>query len=171
MDDWDDIVGQFKGLVWGTAYRLVGNTEDAEDCVQDTFLAALNLSRRQRVENWPALLTRLCTCRALDRLRSRVRVEGRREFVSDWCSVASDDVGPAERTEAAELAARLRASLALIPARQAEVVCLHCLAGMPLRDIAVQLETKSAAVRQLLHRARSQLRRHLEAFLPKEQQR
>ena len=47
MTDWKIIVEQHGGLVWATAYRLVGNREDAADCFQETFLEAVKTSRRE----------------------------------------------------------------------------------------------------------------------------
>ena len=39
MDDWDSIVRNHTPLVWGTAWRLLGDQAEAADCYQDTFLA------------------------------------------------------------------------------------------------------------------------------------
>lgn len=72
MTDWQKIVDRHSQAVWQTAYRLLGNREEAADCFQETFLGALELSRRERVGNFAALLRRLCICRAMDRLRKRL---------------------------------------------------------------------------------------------------
>ena len=163
MTDWQRIVAGHSGMVWRTAYRLLGNRGDAADCYQDTFLAALEMSRRQKVRNWRALLTRLCTCRAVDRLRRRRRDADRRDGVADWAAVPSPNPGPVEYAEAAELSARLRRALGELPDRQAEVFCLRCLDDLSYRDIARQLRIKTSAVGVLLHRARARLRELLSA--------
>jgi RNA polymerase sigma factor (sigma-70 family) len=75
VQDWQTIVTECGPLVWRTAYRLLGNHADTADCFQETFLAALELSRRQPVRNMSGLLVRLATTRAIDRLRQRVRHE------------------------------------------------------------------------------------------------
>ena len=77
MQDWQTIVTEYGPLVWRTAYRLLANHADAADCFQETFLAALELSRRQPVRNMSGLLVRLATTRAIDRLRQRGRQEHR----------------------------------------------------------------------------------------------
>ena len=64
--------------VWRTAYRLLGNRADADECFQEAFLAALEVSRREPVRDWGALLRRLAAARALDRLRRRYRHGGDR---------------------------------------------------------------------------------------------
>ena len=106
MTDWQRIVGRHSGLVWRTAHRLLNSLEEAADCFQETFLAALELSRREDVRNWPGLLTRLCTCRAMDRLRSRLRDTSRLDDLRDWTTVASPNPGPVQEAEASELAGR-----------------------------------------------------------------
>ena len=158
MTNWAEIVRRHRGVVWQTAFRLLGNRADAADCFQETFLAALELSRRQRVRNWPALLRRLCTCRALDELRRRLRVAGRREDPGDWSAVASLNPGPVQQAQAAELSAQLREALTDLPERQAEVFCLRFVSDLSYREIARQLGLRTSAVGALLHRARSRLR-------------
>ena len=70
MTDWDAVVSQHVAIVQRTVYRLVGNHADAWDCIQETFLEAVKIDRREPVRNWPALLRHLATARALDLLRS-----------------------------------------------------------------------------------------------------
>jgi DNA-directed RNA polymerase specialized sigma24 family protein len=113
MTDWEKIVGRHGPAVWQTAYRLLGNREEAADCYGQTFLAALELSGRQKVRNYGGLLRCLCTCRAMDRLRKR----GREEGLADWSNVASANPGPVEEAQAAELSQRLRGALGKLPGK------------------------------------------------------
>src|SRR5262249_36846323 len=71
--DWSQIVQQHGPLVWTTVYRLFRHDADAADCFQRTFLSALVLSRNQTIRNWPGILKRLGTARALETLRQRLR--------------------------------------------------------------------------------------------------
>ena len=54
MTNWDAIVANEGPLVWRVLWRLLGQREDVEECFQETFLAALMLSRREAVGCWPA---------------------------------------------------------------------------------------------------------------------
>ena len=65
---WQDIIEEHGRVVWKIAYRLLGNEADAADCFQDAFLAAVKMSRREKIRNVPALMVRLATTRAIDRL-------------------------------------------------------------------------------------------------------
>src|SRR6187549_1806687 len=75
MTDWEGIVRDHGPAVWRTAHRLLGNRADADECFQETFADAVEFTRRkiQPVREWRALLVRLSTARAVDRLRQRVR--------------------------------------------------------------------------------------------------
>ena len=44
MPDWNEILARDGPAVWRTAYRLVGNRADADECFQDVFLAALQVA-------------------------------------------------------------------------------------------------------------------------------
>ena len=163
MTDWQRIVRKHGGVVWHTAYRLLGNHEEAADCFQETFMAALKLSPCRKVRNWRAMLVRVCTCRALDQLRSRLRQADRQKTLADWTTVTSPNPGPVEQAEAAELSVRLRIGLASLPEQQAAVFCLRCFDDLSYREIARQLGIKTSAVGVLLHRSRARLRELLPA--------
>lgn len=84
--DWQVVLEKYGPIVWQTTYRLLGNHADAADCFQEAFVGALEISRRQRVRNFPALLSRLATARAIDRLRQRVRRPGKTAagIIGNW---------------------------------------------------------------------------------------
>lgn len=156
MIDWDELMQREGSTVWRTAYRLLRNQADADECFQETFLAALKVSNRQPVRNWQALLKRLATTRAIDRIRKRMR-RRRREEVADLAQVEAAQIDPSQEAEAAELSSALRWAIAQLPTRQAEVFCLHELGEWSYQEIADQLGTSSNAVGVVLHRARQKL--------------
>ncbi|MCH8044681.1 MAG: sigma-70 family RNA polymerase sigma factor [Planctomycetes bacterium] len=168
MTDWQAVVGRHAGGMWQTAYRLLNNHDDAADCVQDALLAALQIARREPVRNWAALLSRLVTCRALDRLRRRMRRAAVEDTPLDWAEVASDDAGPVQQAQAAELADRLCGALTELPQQQAEVFCLRYFSRLSYRAIARQLDLRPSAVGVVLHRARGRLQELLEPVVSEE---
>jgi RNA polymerase sigma-70 factor, ECF subfamily len=160
MTDWNDLVLREGPAVWRTAYRLVGNRADAEECFQESFLAAFELSQRQSVHNWPALLQRLAASRAIDRVRSKLR-RRRFEVAADVALAEDREHDPAQHAENEELVAALRWAVAQLPERQAEAFCLHEFAKRSLEEIAEQLGTSVNATSVLLHRARQKLQQLL----------
>lgn len=161
MTDWEAVVDQYASIVQRTVYRLVGNHADAWDCIQDTFLEAVKIDRREAIGNWSALLRHLATVKALDLLRRRSRQRARCDVAADPAELTSREPTPGCHVEAAELADRLRAAVARLPRRQAQVFCLACFEQISSEEIAERLRVSPAAARMLLLRARKRLRRLL----------
>jgi RNA polymerase sigma-70 factor (ECF subfamily) len=156
MIDWDDIIRCEGPAVWRTAYQLLRNRADADECFQETFLAALEVSKRQPVRNWPAMLQRIATNRAIDRVRKRIR-RRRQEEAADVAILEANTADAAQLAEAAELAEALRWAVERLPLRQAEVFWLHEFGEATNQQIAEQLGITANAVGVILHRARQKL--------------
>src|SRR5512140_2939255 len=92
--EWPVIVRQHGPIVWKTAYRLLGQDADAADCFQETFMSAMDYAGRHEVENWPGLLQRLATARALDQLRRRIRASRRQTPGGSFEHVAASGRSP-----------------------------------------------------------------------------
>src|SRR5215510_861036 len=112
MMDWSQIVQQHGPIVWRTVRRLVHHEADRADCFQRTFVSALELSRTQVIRNWPGLLKRLATTRALECLRQRRRDSKRLTALPENSVVDRKGVGPVKSAETSELAEHLREALA-----------------------------------------------------------
>lgn len=169
MTDWSQILKEHGGIVWQTVRRLINDDADASDCFQETFLNVWEFSQHQGVENWPGLLKRIATMRALDHLRKRRRTT----------SVALKDLEaelPCERpsvtstVEGHELLEELRDALASMPADQAEVCCLRYFENFRYEQIADELGITVNHVGVLIHRAKSLLQVRLAVFAPNNRQ-
>ena len=172
MMDWEGILRDHGPAVWRTAYRLLGNRADADECFQETFAGAVQFTRKNPapIQKWSALLVRLATARAVDRLRQRVRRSSREVPGVDLQALLDPHPNsrPHERAEATELSARLRMALAQLPPKQADAFCLHCLEGWSYREVAEHLSTSTDDVGVLLHRARAGLRERITLILSQE---
>jgi RNA polymerase sigma-70 factor (ECF subfamily) len=158
MIDWPALVRQNTPLVWRTVYRLVAHDADAADCLQETFVSAMAVARREPVGNWPGLLQRLATARALDCVRRRQRETVHQTPLGSSEAVASAEPNPLQEAVSRELANRLRLALADLPGPQAEAFCLRNLNGLSYLEVAKELGVSVDAVGVLLHRARHRLR-------------
>lgn len=162
MIDWNIIINEHGPAVWKTAYRLLGNHDDAADCFQETFVSALSFCRRQRVRNYSALLARLATARAIDQLRRRFRQTQSKADFADSAVVEYENANPYQQVERQELADKVRQSLSALTPQEAEVFCLRYLNDMSYREIAKQLGISTNSAGVLLHRARTRLRESVE---------
>jgi RNA polymerase sigma-70 factor (TIGR02960 family) len=158
-------------------YRMLASTQDAEDLVQETLLAAWRgleaFEGRASVRSW---LYRIATNRCLNALRDR----GRRTpkppsmheppaptrtaepiWLEPYPDVLLEDIpdrspGPAARYEARE-SIELSFILALLhlPPRQRAVLVLRDVLGFRTAEVAEILDTGEAAVKGALQRARA----------------
>jgi RNA polymerase sigma-70 factor (ECF subfamily) len=165
MVDWPEIVEQYGPLVWQTAYRLLCQEADASDCFQNAFLEAVLLERKEAILNWPALLKRLATTQALNRLRQRRREANRGQSLAGDPGPSREPT-PEQAASNPELADQLRLALAEIDPRQALVFSLARLDGCTYQEIAAQLNITINHVGVLLNRAQAELRNRLRAFDP-----
>jgi RNA polymerase sigma-70 factor, ECF subfamily len=161
--DWPDILREFGPVVWKTARRLLRHQADAADCFQQAFVSALKLSRSQEIANWPGLLQRLATARALDLLRQKLR-RPPPLGLEQAESAPSRFADPVSIAQGSELCDSLREALAKLPAQQSEVFCLRYLNELSYQEISSELGISIDAVGVTLHRARGRLRELLSAF-------
>jgi RNA polymerase sigma-70 factor (ECF subfamily) len=163
VHDWQAIVKDHGPTVWQTAYRLLGNRADTADCFQDTFLAAFELSRAEPVRNFPGLLVRLATTRAIDRLRQRGRQQRCCADSQGGAAAVGNGPDPAGCAQTQELADRLRDAIGRLPPQEASVFCLRYLNDMSYRQIARELKIGINVVGVALYRAKARLREALGA--------
>jgi RNA polymerase sigma-70 factor (ECF subfamily) len=155
---------EHRRLLVGAAYRLLGSHTDAEDVVQEAWIrwSAVDLDV---VDEPRAYLLTITTRLALNRIR---QLRTRREaYVGPWLPepVSSDPRG--DGAAAAELADDVSMAMLIVleslsPLERAAFVLTEIF-GMPSGEVAGALDRSPAAVRQLVHRARS----HVEARQPR----
>lgn len=124
---------------------------EAEDCFQETFLAALRAyPRLRRDSNLRAWLMTIAHRKALDSHRSRRR---RPEPVE----VVPDRVGGAEADGDPGVWRRVRG----LPPRQREAVVLRFVGDLPYREVALAMGSSEAAARQNVRLALRRLKEEI----------
>jgi RNA polymerase sigma-70 factor (ECF subfamily) len=143
-------------MLFGIAYRILGNAADAEDVLQETWVR-WQLCDRGAVREPAAFLATTTTRLAINVLSS---AHTRREtYIGPWLpspvDTSSDPTLGAERAEALELATLLLMER-LTPTERAAYVLREAFV-YPYSRIAEVIETTEAAARQLVSRARKHL--------------
>jgi len=155
----DPIVRRYLRTAYTVAFRVVGHREDAEDVVQEAFLAALaNIESFDTSRRFGPWLYRIVMTRGLNFRKSRSR---RAAEPLDDAGLASNDASPAAAAEQAGLKATVATALSRLPERQRMVVQLFELDGFSGAEIAKMLGVSPGTVRWYLHEARQSLRRML----------
>jgi len=153
---YDLLVRRYMRSAYAVAYRLLGHREDAEDVVQEAFLAALaNIRTFDTSRRFGPWLHRIVVTRGLNFRKARSR---RATEVLEDAGVASATPGPAADAERAGLQATVAAALGRLPERQRLVVQLFELDGFSGAEIGTMLGIAPGTVRWYLHEARQALR-------------
>jgi RNA polymerase sigma-70 factor (ECF subfamily) len=161
-DAFGQVVERHLPRVMALAMRLLRHREDAEDLVQDAFLAALqhidsfDLSR----PFWP-WLSRIIVNRGLDVAASRTTRAA--EILGD--DLSDSRPSPADAAERGEIRDEFRRTVAELPERRRLVVQLFEVDGFSVAEIAKLLDSSPATIRWHLHMARRQLRNSLAPLL------
>lgn len=157
----DSLVSQYMRRAFAVSWRLLGNREDAEDLVQETFLAVLQkIDTFQRGRAFSPWFFRILVNRGLNARKSRA-LRTTDEIPEQ---AASAGASPERAAEQAELRSRLRAAMDGLPERQRVIVELFELEGFGGAEIAEILEISDGTVRWHLHEARKTLRQALAAY-------
>jgi len=143
------LLAQYENTVYRTALAILGNVQDAEDAVQDTFLTWLEKAPDfEDADHEKAWLLRV----AINRCRTGLRRSRRHPEVPLWEELPA--AGPEERLELEEVFA--------LPPRERAAVHLYYYEGYRTAEIAAITGEPEGTVRSRLSRARKALRIALE---------
>ena len=156
----DALVHAYMRKAFQMAYRVVGHREDAEDLVQESFLAAYQYLDSFDVERpFGPWLNRIVLNRGANLRRSRTRRQTEPEM--DAVSPAPSALDESTRSETREL---LNRALATLSDRQRLIVTLFDVDGLTSTEIGERLELAPGTVRWHLHEARRVLRGALSSY-------
>jgi RNA polymerase sigma-70 factor (ECF subfamily) len=157
---------RYSSLVYRLAFRVLGNSQEAEDLTQDIFLT---LWRSRNYDpnrgSLGSYLTTLTRSRAIDKLRSRGT---QTKFLQRWSQLMVTESSSPSPFEAASLSQRseqVKAAIAQLPASQRQVLEMAYFAGMSQSEIAKQLETPLGTVKSWCRQGLLNLRKNLQNFI------
>lgn len=156
-----ELVRRYQRKAFAVAWRLLGNQHDAEDVVQESFMAALDaIDGFDPDRPFGPWLNRIVANRSHN-ARDRRRVRQVDQLDDD---IATDDHAADADVESDETARQVRAALDRLSDRQRTVIQLHELDGFTSAEIAASLGITEATVRWTVHAGRKALRSGLAAW-------
>ncbi|HEX4382952.1 MAG TPA: RNA polymerase sigma factor SigJ [Myxococcales bacterium] len=152
----DSAVEQLRPRLFGIAFRMLGDVQDAEDLVQEAMLRLQSSREVQEPEAWlVSVVTRL----SIDKLR-KART-ARASYPGPWLPepVAEETFSPGYRSElASDLSMAFLVLLERLAPEERAAFLLREVFGSGYGEIARVLEKSEAAARQIVHRARDRVR-------------
>lgn len=148
----DALFAELRAPVYKLCYRMLGDRHEAEDAVQETFLAVYRGLPGFRGEASP----RTWVYRIA--LRCALKVRAHRPPPAGALDDAAEPArAPDAELDAREEARRLQAALAALPAEHRAVLSLSTLEGVAHQEIAAILGIPAGTVGSRLHAARKKL--------------
>jgi RNA polymerase sigma factor (sigma-70 family) len=164
---WEDVVRDHSARVYRLAYRLTGNSYDAEDLTQEVFVRVFRSLSSYTPGTFEGWLHRITTNLFLDltRRRQRIRFEGLGEDAA--ARLRGAEPTPSQAFDDRHLDYDIAAALAGLPPEYRAAVVLCDIEGLTYEEIADVLGVKLGTVRSRIHRGRAQLRAALEHRRPR----
>ena len=152
-------VRQHSGAIGRLCTAMLGDRAEAEEAVQETFLAAhraiAQFRGEGRVFSWLVSIARHICVRRIER---RARQERRLLLVHD---VGDDEGSPLELAERRRRARSVRRALADLKPSERDILLLRYQAGLSFREVAVACGLEESAARKRSSRALARLRKML----------
>ena len=161
-EDFERIFNENHALVYRAAYRITGNSEDAEDVLQTLFLRLLRREVLPDMERNPkAYMHRAAINIALD----IVKVRARNVSAANLEDQIHDSTVSPDRMPAFRVQDWLREALSELNPKAAEIFVLKHVEGYDNSEIAQMLGTSRGTVAVLLFRARARLKKSVKKRL------
>ena len=186
-DAFGELVAPYRRELHVHCYRILGSTQDAEDALQETLLAAWRaLSEYEERASLRSWLYRIATNHCLNAMRAARRrprsydelppgallpeatSANEPSWLEPYPDVLLDQLpdeapGPEARYELREsISLAFVTALQLLPARQRAVLILRDVLGFHASEVAAVLSSSEGSVTSALKRARATLERHLD---------
>lgn len=167
----NEIMNRWTPRIHAYLFRLLGNSEDAKDLTQETFVAVYSSSGRYRpTAKFSSWIFGIATNQARQRIRWRMRHP---EVALEVLDEENEPVGhhqtdtqtPVTIMETSERAKAVRRAIQSLPVAMREMLLLAEYEDLPQSEIAKIVGCSVKAVETRLYRARRVLKERLSPYL------
>lgn len=149
----DTLVRQMQTPVFNAAYRMLGDTDEAADVTQTTFLKVFeNIQRFDPTRRLFSWIYRIALNESIDQLKRRKRTEPLED------TPASDTESPQEMAAASQLSDEVQKTLMQLNDEHRAVIVLRYFADCSYQEIGRVLELPEKTVKSRLFTARQQMK-------------
>jgi RNA polymerase sigma-70 factor (ECF subfamily) len=159
---------QYSGLLFSIAVKVLNDTKEAEDVLQEVFMQIWNKADAYnpllgKPASWAVTLTRN---KAIDRIRASQRRSKLMEQATVEANV-SPDLSPSanEKLHGKENAEMIRSVVAALPPDQRRAIELAFFTGLTQDEIAKNLQEPLGTIKARIRRGMLKLREKLEGFV------
>jgi RNA polymerase sigma-70 factor (ECF subfamily) len=166
----DELIRRYQRQAVAVSFRLLGNSHDALEVSQDSFLKAFaSLATLEKPEAFGGWLMRIVSNLSLNYRRSRkIRSQLPLDDLlgpSEPTQAEGPGVDPVRSLEGKELGARLHEALNQLPEKQRLAIVLFTIQEMPQKQVAETLGCSVEAVKWHVFQGRKRLKELLKDHL------
>ena len=159
-----ELAEKHGGAVGRVALNILGDEEDAEECVNDTWLAVWDRIPPERPSPLRTYVCRIARNLAAKRVHANTAQKRNSRYdaaLDELAECVPDPAGVEESVEARELARSINAFLDTLPYEDKFLFMRRYWYADSLREIAETAGMRYSAAAVRLHRVREKLRKHL----------
>ena len=172
MEAFNSLVLVYQDRVYNQAFRVLGDSQSADDAAQEAFISAYKNLRSFRGGSFRAWLLRIVTNACYDELRRRKRrpatalepVDDAGEEIESPHWIADPGELPEQNVERSELGQAIQTCLDQLPEDFRVVVVLVDVQGFDYLEAADAIGKPLGTVKSRLARARNRMRECLQGF-------
>jgi len=171
---YDELVRTYHAQMFHVAYRMLGDSNDAADAVQEIFLKVFrNVQRFRGDSSLKTWIYRIAFSEILNRLRwwkrrfrsSTVSLDDDHEGNGQYFHLASANPSPLQVLESKEREKAIQQALTKLSGEHRSIVILRDIEGFSYSEIAEILGISSGTVKSRLARARADMKKSLARHL------
>ena len=155
---------KYGRMLSSISYSLLGSREDAEECVNDTYLDAWSAIPPARPQHLGAFLSKIVRRISIDLYRRRHREK--RGGIEELCEELSDAIPSGESLfdeyESGRLREAINEFLSLLDKEKRVMFVLRYFYSKPVGEIALRVGASESKVKTTLFRVRESLKEFLE---------
>jgi RNA polymerase sigma-70 factor, ECF subfamily len=152
--DFEELVERHSGEIFAYVWRMLRDTHDAEDCLQETFLRAFRSYSRVRAgTNYRAWLYKIATNAARSQWKRRARSETHTIDLDLDPDLHTDEMPVADRVERKALLAAVARAVEALPDQQRAALIMRKYQELSYAEIAAALVCTEAAARANVYQA------------------
>ncbi len=155
---------KYGKMLKSLSFSLLSSTEDAEECVNDTYLEAWNSMPEDRPSYLGAYLAKIIRCLSISRFRSSHRLKrgGMGNITEELTDCIPDGFDPQRDYESGELRQTINRFLFELSEEKRRIFVRRYFYSDSIPDIARRMDLSVSKVKTTLFRLRAELKEQLE---------
>lgn len=154
---------KYGRMLSSLSYSLLSSREDAEECVNDTYIGAWNAMPTARPDHLGAFLSKIARRISIDRFREKHSEKrgGIDNLTSELTECIPDTSGESE-LDSKEIRRVINGFLSDCDEEKRVMFVLRYFYSKPIEEIALRVGSGESRVKTTLHRMRAALKKRLE---------